>query len=117
MTQRICMKKYKLSLQAEEDLLKIFLTSLEQWGEKQAEKYANDLHECFNMLSEYPDMGMIREELTEKPKSFVKGEHIIFYRKVNNERIEIATILHQSMDIKRHIRDHSIKRNKSFVKT
>ncbi len=91
MTQRIYMKKYKLSLQAEKDFLTIFLTGLEQWGEKQAEKHTNDLHECFNMLSEYPDMGMIREELKEKPKNFVKGEHIIFYRKVNDELIEIAT--------------------------
>ena len=97
------MKKYRLALQAEEDLLNIFLIGLEHWGEKQAEKYSNDLHECFNMLSEYPDMGINRDELNEKPKSFVKDAHIIFYRMANDGLVEIATILHQSMDVKRHV--------------
>ena len=44
------MKKYKLSLQAEQDLLEIFLTGIQNRGVKQEEYYANDLESCFNRV-------------------------------------------------------------------
>ncbi len=93
------MKKYKLSQQADDDLLQIFIEGMGKWGYKQAEKYADDLHDCFNMLADYPDMGTTREDLNEVPQSFMKGSHIIIYRIVDKDLIEIATILPQRMDI------------------
>jgi len=93
------MKKYKLAQQADDDLLKILLDGIEAWGYKQAEKYADELHDCFNMLANHPNMGATREDLKEIPQSFMKGSHVIIYRIVENNSIEIATILPQKMDI------------------
>ncbi len=92
------MKKYTLAPQAEQDLLDIFLTGLEHWGLAQAEQYAEELHDCFNLLAEQPGMGITRTELQGNPQSFVKGSHVIFYRPTDG-MIEIATVLHQTMDI------------------
>ncbi len=93
------MKKYKLSQQADDDLLTIFLEGINEWGYKQAEKYANELHDCFNILANHPDMGTTRKDLNKIPQSFVKGSHVIIYRIVEKDLIEIATILPQRMDI------------------
>ena len=93
------MKKYRLAPQAENDLLEIFLTGISKWGYPQAEKYADELHYCFNMLADHPEMGATREDLKETPQSFIKGAHTIIYRSIDNGLIEIATILLQKMDI------------------
>lgn len=93
------MKKYKLAQQADNDLLKIFLEGIDKWGYKQAEKYANELHDCFNMLGDHPDIGTTRKDLKECPQSFMKGSHVIFYRITEKGFIEIATIVPQRMDI------------------
>lgn len=93
------MKKYNLAQQADDDLLQIFLEGINEWGYKQAEKYADEFHDCFNMLAKHPDMGTTREDLNEVPQSFMKGSHIIIYRIIEENLIEIATILPQRMDI------------------
>lgn len=94
------MKKYKLAQQADNDLLDIFLEGINEWGYKQAEKYADELHDCFNMLADHPPgMGTTREDLNEVPHSFMKGSHVIIYRIVEKDLIEIATILPQKIDI------------------
>ncbi len=92
------MKKYRLALQAEQDLIGILLTGMETWGYHQAGKYASELHDCFNTLAKNPKMGVVRKELKGSPQSFVKGSHVIFYR-IAGEDIEISRVLPQSMDI------------------
>ncbi len=96
------MKKYKLAPQAEKDLLTIFLEGIEKWGYTQAEKYADEFHECFNLLAEFPEMGNTRKEFEETLQSFEKGSHTIFYRRVDNQSIEISTLIPQRMDLKNH---------------
>ncbi len=92
------MKKYRLALQAEQDLIGILLLGMETWGYDQAKKYANELHDCFNTLAENPKIGVTRKDLKECPQSFVKGSHVIFYR-MAGKIIEISRVLPQSMDI------------------
>ena len=92
-------RKYKLSLQAEQDLLDIFLYGIENWGPRQANNYANELLHCLELIVKNPEIGLDRSDLFEDIKSFAIASHVIFYRNVNSV-IEISTILHQKMDIK-----------------
>ena len=46
--------RYKLSPLAEADLLSIFLQGIEHWGAAQAESYALQITETFQLLSESP---------------------------------------------------------------
>jgi len=95
------MKKYRLARQAEEDLINIFVAGIERWGYAQAQQYAQELHECFELLANNPQIGQVRKELAGEPVSFVKGPHVIFYRIVKGV-LEVSTILHQSMDVDTH---------------
>ncbi len=98
-------KKYRLSLQAEQDLLEIFLFGIENWGQKQADEYVNELSSSFELLAKNSDIGLIRSELYDGIRSFVSGSHIIFYRKLD-AIIEISTILHQKADVKSKFESH-----------
>ena len=93
-------KKYRLSFQAKQDLLAIFEFTITHWGEKQARIYAQQLSDGFEMLSDNPRVGKSRNELFENAMSFVIGSHIVFYSINQNQEnnIEVARILHQSMD-------------------
>jgi len=55
------------------------------------------------LLADHPDLGMIRTEFSETPQSFVKGSHVIFYRKAG-ALIEISTVLHQKMDLQSRLK-------------
>jgi toxin ParE1/3/4 len=92
---------YIISTLAEEDLLNIFLISIEGWGIDKAHKYSKTLEEAFIMLSKHPDLGKERKDLFSGALSFPVGSHIIFYRKKDSQ-IEISRILHQRMDFQRN---------------
>jgi len=52
-----------------------------------------------------PDLGKNYSELTANLLGFKAGRHIIFYRKVSEDEIEITRILHEQMDIDNRIKD------------
>lgn len=98
--------KYQLAPLAESDLTSIFETTITEWGIEQAEKYAKELHSCFEKLATHPNLGTSRSELGSNVKSFSKGSHVIYYRfNKKKNRIEIARVLHERMDVRRHLQD------------
>jgi toxin ParE1/3/4 len=50
------------------------------------------------MLSQFPDMGRQREDLSTGLRSFSIKPYIIFYTKIT-DGIEIVRVLHQSRDV------------------
>jgi toxin ParE1/3/4 len=93
--------KYRLSKLAEEDLLNIFLTTLDQWGVEKAKQYANNIDDTFKKLSELPDIGKKRNEIFIDALSFPVKKHVIFYKK-DTKGILIARILHQRIDYEQY---------------
>jgi toxin ParE1/3/4 len=95
---------FRLSALAKNDLLSIFSFTLQNWGEDQARVYAKKLSNCFEMLAQSPNIGTKRNNLFNQALSFSMGSHIIFYRenKPLKTQIEIARVLHQSMDFEKH---------------
>ena len=57
------MSNYRLSLQAEQDLFDIFTDGIQKWGENKATQYAQQLHDCCELLAQNPEMGIVRKEL------------------------------------------------------
>ena len=94
----------KISKEAEKDLEKIWLYTLENWSMEQAERYLNLLFDEIDYLCLKPnsgfDFGNIRKGYW---RSKVKS-HFIFY-KINNKQneLEIIRVLHEMMDIENHI--------------
>jgi toxin ParE1/3/4 len=53
---------------------------------------------CFKLL-EYPELGMLHEELGTKIRSISAGNYVIFYRP-SSDAIQIIRILHGARDIR-----------------
>ena len=96
------MPAYQLSEEAQNDLKEISRYTRENWGNKQAKYYLVELAAGFENLARSPKLGKARDEIEKGIRSFPVARHIIFYR-TGTECIEIARVLHASMDIKRHL--------------
>jgi len=99
------MAKYKLTNKAIEDLTKIWNYTFEAWSEKQANKYYEMLIWNCQEIADNPSLGKKYNGITQNLLGIKTNRHIIFYRNVNDEYIEITRILHERMDLKKRILD------------
>jgi toxin ParE1/3/4 len=99
------MPGYKLTHKAVEDLTGIWNYTVEKWSEKQADKYYRLLIDNFDELSRNPSLGKSYSDIIENILGFRVGRHIIFYRIIQSNRIEIIRILHEKMDLKNRIKE------------
>ena len=99
---KIQMQKYKLSPHAESDLLHLTESTIKSWGIEQAKQYALSIESVLDKLSQYPEISIQRNELYSTARSFPVGKHIIYYQ-FKNDIIEVARIIHQSMDPVKHL--------------
>jgi len=97
------MAKYKLTNKAVDDLTKIWNFTLDKWSENQADKYYLMLLENCNEVACNPELGKNYSGVTENLLGFRAGRHIIFYRKLEENEVEITRILHEQMDLKSRI--------------
>ncbi len=96
------MHKYRLTPSAKSDLIEIWNYTVETWGEKQAEKYLQDIENKLNQLAANPELGKRRPEISPGYYSFPAQKHIIFY--LNSvSHIDIIGILHGKMDINKNL--------------
>ena len=75
------MTPYRVSRDARIDLLSIFLTGMEQFGPRQAERYRDGLKRAFELLARFPDMARSRPEWPVTVRAFPHGSHVIIYEK------------------------------------
>ena len=97
------MAKYKLTNKAVADLSKIWEYTFEVWTEKQADKYYNEIIANCEVISENPDIGKNYEGISKQLLGIKSNRHIIFYRTLNEDYVEITRILHERMDLKKRI--------------
>ncbi|GLR19102.1 type II toxin-antitoxin system RelE/ParE family toxin [Portibacter lacus] len=94
------MAKYVLTKRAVKDLTDIWNYTFDNWSEKQADKYYNEiLAEC-DVLAENPEKGKAYFKLIEDLRGAKINKHIIFYRKLERPLMEIVRVLHERMDLK-----------------
>lgn len=86
------MFKYKLNIQAEEDIIRIFEYGIEQFGLVQANKYYEMLFECFSKIASDPLMFPEASKYRKGYRYCVCGVDVIFY-KINFNEIEIMAIV------------------------
>ena len=99
------MPGYKLTHKAVEDLTGIWNYTVKKWSEKQADKYYRLLIDNFDELSRNPCLGKSYSDIIENILGFRVGRHIIFYRIIQSNKIEILRILHEKMDLKNRIKE------------
>jgi len=95
--------KYRISAQAIEDLNAIWVYTLHKWSKKQADRYYNLL---INEIEFISDNYLIGKSVAQTRKNYrvtKVNSHLIFYRKLENDIVEVARILHERMDIKKQL--------------
>lgn len=97
------MAEFKLTNKAVEDLAQIWKYTFEVWTENQADKYYESLISNFQEIADNPGLGKRYEEITENLFGMKANRHIIFYRILKENSVEITRILHEKMDLKKRI--------------
>jgi toxin ParE1/3/4 len=93
------MNRYKISQLAEQDLEDIWVY-LAQNNQILADRQVANILNRLPMLAQFPDMGQMRDDLSEQLRSFPVKPYVVFYIKLD-DGIEVVRIVHQSRDIDR----------------
>lgn len=94
------MAKYALTNKAVQDLKQIWNYTYDNWSEKQVNKYLSQLLKHCSKISKSPQLGSSYERLYPNLRGSKINKHIIFYREMEKDEIEVERILHERMDLK-----------------
>lgn len=97
------MAEFKLTNKAVEDLSNIWDYTFEVWPENQADKYYQMLISNCQEIANNPDLGKNYRGIAPSLLGMKISRHIIFYRTLNEDYVEITRILHERMDLKKRI--------------
>ncbi len=96
---------YRISVKAAKDIEDIWLYTFENWSETQADRYVNQLFDEIEYLVENPKSGRDYSHVRKDYRCSKIKSHLIFYREVGKDEIEIIRVLHRSMDIPNRLKD------------
>lgn len=94
---------YRISRQAIEDLDKIWIYTFNKWTKEQADRYFDLIITEIEFLADNFMTGKSSEQTRKNYRVTKVKSHLIFFRKAENDIVEIVRILHQRMDIKTHL--------------
>lgn len=97
--------KYKISKKAVEDLEEIWVYTFDNWSEEQADRYYNLIIDEIEFISENFMSGKSIEHVRKGYRASKVKSHLVFYRKSDDNQIEVIRILHQMMDVKNRLKD------------
>lgn len=98
------MAKYRFTNSAVKDLTEIWDYTKKIWSEKQAEKYYQIIIQACSEIAKDPNIGKEYSEVYPDLKGKKTTKHIVFYREMTDESIEITRILHERMDLKKRLK-------------
>ena len=96
------MEAYKLTPDAQLDLLNINRFTIREWGKAQAKNYISGLKSTIKTLSETPTLGKHPANMEEDISCFPYKSHVIYYV-LNNKYLVVFAVLHGSMSPNRHL--------------
>lgn len=87
------MNGYILTLEAEDDIIRIYEYGLERFGLVQADKYYDALFECFKKIATNPFLFPSADSIKKDYRFCVCGVDTIYFKIRNENFIEIITII------------------------
>lgn len=91
----------RLSPRAEADLEEIWFYTSENWSEEQADRYHAEIVMAFEGLVRGTKKGR-RVDVREGYFKYAVGSHFVYYR-LSDATVDVVRILHQRMDVERHL--------------
>ena len=104
------MDKYILTNKAVEDLAKIWNYTFDRWSEQQADNYYEILISNCEEIANNPNFGKTYEGITSSLFGLKVNCHIIFYRIIEIDVVEITRISLGRMDIKTEYQNKKLYR-------
>ena len=89
--------EYRLSKDADADLVDLFLYGLETFGRARADHYRDGLLRCFGLLAENPKLGRRADEFALGARRHEHARHVIFYDEQPYGVLVIAIVHERSM--------------------
>jgi len=93
------MPGFELTNKAKSDLKDIAIYTQNTWGNRQRNIYLTALDKSFYSLASDHLKGRDCSEIRSGYRKHKVGKHIVYYREINANLIEIVRILHERMDI------------------
>lgn len=93
--------EYRLAPLAEQDLADIWVYTFRNWSREQADSYHAGIIDAFEGLLTGRKVGR-PVDVRESYLKYAVGSHMIYYRKTRGG-LDIMRILHQRMDVSRHL--------------
>ncbi|WBU91010.1 type II toxin-antitoxin system RelE/ParE family toxin [Cellulophaga omnivescoria] len=93
-----------MSKQSIKDLDKIWIYTLNKWFKEQADRYYDLIITEIEFIADNFMTGKSAEQTRKNYRVTKIKSHLIFYRKVENDIVEIVRVLHQRMDIKKGLK-------------
>ena len=95
--------KYRISEQAINDLNDIWIYTLNKWSKELADRYYDLIIGEIEFISDNFLTGKSAEQTRKNYRVTKIKSHLIFYRKIENDIVEVVRILHQRMDVKKRL--------------
>ena len=96
---------YKISPRARLDLINIWEYTFEKWSVSQADIYYKILLDRIEGIPNNPSVGTNYNSARKGYRGLRVKSHIIFFRLVEDDKIEIIRILHTRMDIENRLNE------------
>jgi len=90
------MPSYRLTSDAQSDLIEIRRYTLTQWGSSQSKKYLSEIRQAIHLLSETPMLGKQRSDIAAGVFSFPHASHVIYFVLHENQLV-VFGVLHKRM--------------------
>jgi toxin ParE1/3/4 len=97
------MRSYRLTKQADSDLIAIYGYGFEHFGEPRADAYHGRLENCFQLLANQPGLGKQYEVSAQDVRVFLHESHVTAYQ-VEDSHILIARVLSMRQNWRRILR-------------
>lgn len=97
------MLELEVTPRAELDMAEIFEYTYENWGIIQADRYQDELFEGMQIILDNPEIGEAYHHQKRSYRKLHVNRHLLFYR-IESQTCIIIRILHDKMDIIRHIK-------------
>ena len=73
------MRRYRLSAEADEDMVTVYIQGHDRFGPFQADRYHDELEALFGRLADFPELGRLRQEYHPPVRIASHKAHVIVY--------------------------------------
>ena len=92
------MPGYRLTRAAADDLVAIFLESLDWFGAAQADDYHAGLEAVFGFLADYPRAARLRLEIAPPVRAHRYKSHLVIYELAPDDTVVVLRVRHARED-------------------